>query len=189
VFGKLFIYDTGDDDNREQAEGRFDGDDGVVALPCGSQNELLAGLDRLRGHAIFDRVLVQTHGGPGRITIGGDHLFWTFFGSYIKDMGYDVLFPYYTRIYFDGCNVGAEQGGTDFLEAVGGTLLKRGGGEVYGWTSAGYGYSSWIPFIGGHTVHFSGELKKLYFDPGGVKVSPPPSHDSGGLRSTGRFRH
>ena len=48
--------------------------------------------------------------------------------------------------------------------------------------------SSWIPFIGGHTVHFSGYLKKAYFGPGGVKLAPPPARDpfdDGGRREHG----
>ena len=55
---KLFIYDTYDEDNRKQAEGRFDDSSDIVALPAASKEALLAGLDRLvKANAVFDRAI------------------------------------------------------------------------------------------------------------------------------------
>jgi hypothetical protein len=179
VHNKLFIYDSVDDDNREQAEGRFDHDDDIFFVPCASGDQLRDALDRLVPNpaARFNRVLVQTHGGPGRIKVGTEHLFWTYFGSYLKGRGYEALFPTYTKIYFDGCNVGADDDGTDFLLAVGSTLLLRGGGVVAAFTNPGYGFDGWAPFVGGHTLHyrspFSNSLKEAYFGPGGHLIDPP----------------
>ena len=83
------------------------------------------------------------------------------------------MFPSFTKIYFDGCSVGADDEGTEFLLAVGGTLLRSGGGVVSGYTSPGYGLNGWAPFYAGHTIHVSGSLKVLYFGPGGRLVDPP----------------
>jgi len=95
----------------------------------------------------------------------------------MRDSGYDELFPHYTVIVFDGCNVAADDGLDEcfkFLSAVGGTWLRRAGGVTYGWTSSGYRLlDGWIPFVGDHTVHFCGNVLKLYFGPGGRMVDPP----------------
>jgi hypothetical protein len=173
---KLFIYDALDDDNREQAEGRFDDDYDITPLPCRSLAHLMANLDLLKGRFVFSHVLFQTHGGPGRITIGPDRLYWTTFTDTMKDSGYDALFPFYTLIYFDGCNVAAADGldeGLNFLSAVGHAWLLRAGGQGFGWTSAGYASWGSFPLIGGHTMHFTGNVVRLYFGPGGRMVNPP----------------
>jgi hypothetical protein len=166
---KLFIYDA---DDSEQAENRFDPGE-VTAISAGSKLELIEALDRLvqRG-ATFDRVLVQTHGTPGGIQFGGVHIFDVQIRDEFAGRNYSALFPTYTRIYFDGCNVGATSMGTDFFLAVGAVFLRRSGGEVLGYTNPGY-YMGWLPLVGGHTHHFLGELKTLYFGPNGVQVENP----------------
>jgi hypothetical protein len=190
-YGKLFIYDTADDDNRKQAEGRFSENAGILALPCASADELEAGLDRLVAkRAVFDRVLVQTHGEPGMIRFGDDahpdRLYWSYFGSAIKNKGYEALFPLFTKIYFDGCNVGTGQKGDDFLEAVGGTLLRKAGGITMAFENAGYAPSAWIPFIGGHTLHLNDlSAKNFYFAPGGLRVKHSIDDDPNGKLNVG----
>jgi hypothetical protein len=174
MYSKLFIYDAEDDDNREQAEARFNEGAGVHPLPCRSLEDLMDSLDRLRGRMIFNHVRFQTHGHPGHIRMGPDRLYDTTFEFGMKDKGYDELFPSYTLIYFDGCNVAADDEGTDFLIAVGGAWLRRAGGETFGWTNPGYGFGG-FPFIGGHTVHLrsTGNVVRVYFGPGGRMVNPP----------------
>jgi hypothetical protein len=173
-YHKLFIYDAADEDNREQAEARFDPGE-VHHLPCRSLNDLIDGLDRLKGRNIFKHVLFQTHGSPGRIIIGSDDLYWSAFHD--MEGRYDDLFPYYTFIYFDGCNVAADlyghDVGVDFLISVGGALLRQAGGETFAWTNPGYGFGD-FPFIGGHTVHlpFTGNVVRVYFGLGGRMVNP-----------------
>ncbi len=172
---KLFIYDVSDEDNEDQALGRFDVDE-VEWVGVSTMKNLLAALDRLVRHrATFDRVLVQTHGHPGHVDFGNDHIWDITLEREFAARNYHTLFPQYTRFYFDGCNVAEGSLGTEFLEAVGPIFLRMGGGVAQGWTSAGYGYSSWVPFIGGHTIHWSGGFKSISFAPGGNKVPDLPS--------------
>lgn len=174
MFGKLYVYDSSTEEDRSQASGRFGASDGVRSYGVDSKAALRFILDRLVAEkAYFSRLLVQCHGGPGNLKIAGGSIWDTTLRDDFTGRGYEGLFPLYTRIYFDGCNVAEGSLGTDFLAAVGKLFLRRGGGEVIGWTSAGYGMSGWIPFIGGHTVHFSGYAKTLYFRPGGVQYTPP----------------
>jgi hypothetical protein len=181
-FRKLFIYDTGDEDNREQAEGRFDKSDDLVPVPCASQAELEVGLDKLlKEGKVFNRVLFQTHGRAGALRFGDDEhkdaIYNVTFQFNWAKKGYDALFPVYTKIYFDGCNVGEGDEGTDFMEAAGGCFLKRAGGEVKAFINPGYGMSLWIPFLGGHTIHFHNGLKVFFFNAGGKRADPPPYVD------------
>jgi len=170
--GKLFIYDEEDED---QADDRFDSDD-VTALAVGSTEELLAALDRLvASHATFDRVLFQTHGASGVIKFGDHHVYDITLTGRFAGRRYHTLFPWYTRIYFDGCNVAVGSEGDKFLTAAGNVFLRISGGETFGWTSYGYGYSGWVPFIGGHTIHFTGEVKKFHFSPGGILIPEAPT--------------
>jgi hypothetical protein len=171
---KLYIYDSTSDADTAQADGRFDEDD-VVTLGVPSREALTAALDRLvRQRVYFNRVLFQTHGEPGCIKFDGLRIYDTTLQEYFAPRNYHTLFPMYTRIYFDGCNVADGTSGTEFLQKVGKIFLKLGGGEAFGYTSPGYGISGWVPFFGGHTIHFSGQLKKLFFNPGGVQFTPPP---------------
>jgi len=191
MFGKLYIYDLSSPEDRDQARKRFDDDDDVRAVGVTSKMHLLADLSRLVVEkTYFSRLLVQTHGGPGHIKLDGDSIYDTTLKSDFAGRGFHKLFPFYTRIYFDGCNVADGSLGSDFLETVGSIFLRNGGGEVFGWTSPGYGMSSWIPFIGGHTIHFSGNLKKMYFSPGGTKTVPPPAPNpfGGGQRLERGFK-
>jgi hypothetical protein len=171
---KLYIYDSTSDADVAQADGRFD-DDEVYTIAAPSTERLLLALDRLvAGRARFSRVLFQTHGGPGHIKFDSQSVWDITLKEKFAPRNYHTLFPQYTRMYFDGCNVAEGSLGTEFLQAVGKIFFKVGGGEAFGYTSAGYGVSGWVPFIGGHTLHFSGEMKKLYFKPGGIEFIPPP---------------
>lgn len=181
LFGKLYIYDGSTEEDRSQASGRFGPSEGVRSYGVDGKRSLIFILDRLvQEKAYFSRLLVQCHGGPGNLKINGSSIWDTTLRDDFSGRGYDALFPLYSRIYFDGCNVAEGSLGTGFLEMVGRVFLRRGGGEAFGWTSAGYGMSGWIPFVGGHTIHFSGSLKKLHFRPGGVLYAPPPPKYSPG---------
>ena len=66
--------------------------------------------------------------------------------------------------------------GDDFLNTVASIFLKTSGGEVFGWTNYGYAMPSFLPFIGGHTIHGpSGHVKKFYYRAGAIKFTPPPA--------------
>ena len=63
------------------------------------------------------------------------------------------------RIYFNGCNVGADPGGWDYLAAVAEVFLTPGGGQIFAQTSAGFANP-----INGHTVHLWGSTRTIYVD-------------------------
>jgi hypothetical protein len=184
---KLYIYDKSSWQDALQAAGRFDfADKGVVTLPIASRQDVLDGLDKLLSKgATFDRMLIQTHGNTGRIWFGDDKMWDTSWKTYFSNRKYERLFPAESRIYFDGCDVAAGGMGVEFLRAAGRVFLKGMGGEVVGWTSSGLGLPGWWPFIGGHTIHISGQLVRIRFDhqnPDGKLVSDdglsgPPSSD------------
>ena len=176
MFGKLYIFDGSSEEDRDQAELRF-GEDEVTAIGATSKTHLLAELRGLvAAKAYFSRVLVQTHGSPGCIKFDGKSIYDTTLRDDFAGRGLHRLFPLYTRFYFDGCNVAEGSLGDGFLDMVGRVFLRNVGGEVSGWTSPGYGMTSVLApvFLWGHTVHFSGELKKVFFGPGGVKQAPAP---------------
>lgn len=165
---KVYIYDQTSEIDRRQASGRFDADE-VLTIPIsGGITELRKQFDALLASGqTFNRVLFQTHGGPGRIWFGSEALNKVTLKTHFA--GYTGLFPTATRIFFDGCNVAEGGDGTDFLLAAGYVFLKIGGGETFGWVNVGHGLSGWVPFFGGHTIHFGGgnNLKRIRFFTGG----------------------
>ena len=172
---KLYIYDTNDDINREQAAGRFGDDPDVTTLPVGSIDQLHDFLANLvSNRATFDRMLVQTHGDPGTIYFGDEAM-----GSLVLDSDFAIkdyykLFPGYTSIYFDGCRVAMGESGSDFLRSAGAAFLRGLGGRTFGYTNFGYGFPGWVPVIGGHTLHVLGQMKRFDFGPGGVLLQESP---------------
>ena len=165
---KLYIYDQSSEIDRKQAAGRFGDDDGVLTIGVPSERDLLNALHDLTNKRMtFNRALFQTHGGPGGIWFSNDWVSKYTIDAYFAPFA--ALFPHAARIYFDGCNVADGGDGTDFLLKVGEVLLVNGGGETMGWTTLGHGVWGWVPFIGGHTIHFGGEdaLKRIRFFPGG----------------------
>jgi hypothetical protein len=88
----------------------------------------------------------------------------TVFGG--KD--YQNIFPSFTRIYFDGCNVAEGDFGWLFLQEVGKALCQAGGGVVFGWTSKGYTLK-----VGNHAlphkwVHPTGDVRYVVMAKGGT---------------------
>lgn len=166
---KLYIYDKSSNIDRSQADGRFGPGDDVVTAAVESTEQLTSELKRLASlSATFDRVLFQTHGNKGMIFFGDTAVKADDFSGIVD--GSEVMFPTWTRVYFDGCNVADGDEGWVFLEAVGKALLKKAGGAAYGWTSAGIGLPGWIPFIGGHTGHPFGDVRLVSFGAGGIPL-------------------
>ena len=162
---KLYIYDKNDGTDRSQADGRFDPSDEIVTLAVLSTDELKNQLQQLVStNNTFDRVLFQTHGNSGIIAFGDQIVGADDFAGLVG--GCEVMFPIFTRVYFDGCDVADGDEGWNFLEAAGKALFKKGGGMTYGWTSLGFGLPGWIPFIGGHTAHPWGDIRIVTFSPG-----------------------
>lgn len=172
---KLYIYDSTSTLDRAQALCRFGKSSDIVILPVASANQLAAELTKLKSSGVtFDRMLIQTHGNSGMIFFNHQALTATGLLVQFSGKGYDVLFPTYTRIYFDGCNVAEGDDGKNFLTTAGTIFLQNGGGEVFAYGSLGTAMPSWVPFIGGHTVHFNAGLVTIQFSPGGKVFTPPP---------------
>jgi hypothetical protein len=166
---KLYIYDASSRIDRVQAAGRFAGEKDVLSIGIRSGiDNLKRVLDQLVGnHQMFNRVLFQTHGSPGGIWFGNDKVTANTWKTTLRT--YASLFPGFTRVYFDGCNVAEGGEGTDFLFAAGNVLLVGGGGDVLGWKNLGFGMPGVFSSIGGHTLHLGGSknLKRIRFFPRG----------------------
>ncbi|AUD01092.1 DUF4347 domain-containing protein [Spirosoma pollinicola] len=135
-----------------------------IKKPVINVNEMRQALDDLlRTNTSVEQLLIETHGGPGKIGIGVDVIDHTFVNSWFGDRGYERLFASSARILFNGCNVAEGANGWRFLEAFGTVFLKLNGGQVTGWTSGG----SSNPF-NGHVVHLWGDVRSVFFAPGGT---------------------
>ena len=116
VASKLYIYDKSSEIDREQAAGRFEGDDDVltIGVSLGVMN-LKKVFDQLLGsNQTFNRAVIQTHGGPGKIYLGNEFIDSNVWKGTFYGLNYEKLFPKFTRMYFDGCNVAEGGRGTDF---------------------------------------------------------------------------
>jgi len=176
---KLYVYDSSSTLDRKQAAGRFSGDSGITTLGVGSVQELHLGLARLVANGVtFNRVLFQTHGNSGMIFFNDRTITASDFSTTFASGAYYRLFPQRTKVYFDGCNVAAGDQGWGFLSAAGKALLRNAGGITMGYTSLGTGFPGWLPFKGGHTVHFAGGLRFIEFRPGPVWASQFDANDA-----------
>ena len=115
----------------------------------------------------YKAAIFLTHGASGKIAFDGNDLAPPQFKMYFENKGIEKLFPRQTRLYFAGCNVAAGDAGWDFLEAAGRTLLKVGGGLVFGWTSYGVAVPSWFRPGTGNIVHLWGDVRNVTIKPGG----------------------
>ena len=163
----LHIIDNNDASIRETSAARSDS--GRVILCSQSVAEVTAALDRfVAENRRFDRILFETHGGPGRILFGSESLTGEWMRSNWGGRNYGQLSLGWTRIYFNGCNVAAEERGWQFLEATANLFLNRG--EVFGHTSIGMVLPiySWLT---GHVVHATGDLRKVTKAAGGPSLT------------------
>jgi hypothetical protein len=79
---------------------------------------------------------------------------------------YSGVFPFFTRVYFDGCNVAEGDAGWLFLQEIAKSLCRIGGGVVFGWTSLGF---STRGFHWPHKwVHPWGDVRYVVAAPGGA---------------------
>lgn len=179
---QLYIY------GEEPRHARHDESEGIagmiqaadtIKLGARSLTELHAGLASLVAQGkTFRRVLVMTHGSPGSLSFGKDRINSSVLLGF-AGKGYERLFPKTTKVYFSGCSVAAAPAGWQFLETFGQVLLKAGG-YTMGWTSTGYGWNDAFSrlFLGGHSLHFSGDIRHVLFDVGG-RVIERLSYDGG----------
>ncbi|HEX5431365.1 MAG TPA: hypothetical protein VFW83_05330 [Bryobacteraceae bacterium] len=177
--GKLYIYDSTSRIDRWQASGRFSKNSGVTTVPAGSAAELQRSLaDLVAKGQTFNKVVFQTHGNSGMIFFNHVPITASDFRSSFAGKGYDRLFPRKTKIYFDGCVVAQGSAGWDFLVAAGETFLRGPGGLTMAYTSVGSGIPGWVPLIGGHTEHFTGNLRLVEFKAGGAESNRFESNGS-----------
>ena len=121
-----------------------------------------------------------------------DAVHWGDISSIFGGVDYRRIFPSFTRVYFDGCNVAEGNYGWLFLQEIAKALCGAGG-VVFGWTSKGYALSAW-----GHTAphkwfHPWGKVRYVVAKPGGViddmfdtediasAISPSPAERRFGL--------
>ena len=154
----LHIYDSSDWTIRLTAGRRG----AANSLGCPDLQTLMNGLDAfVQANTQFDRILFETHGGPGVIGFGN----YTVDAQTLRAMiarRYTALAGPNARVYFNGCNVAEGTAGWPFLEAAAALFLTVGGGQVFGQTSLGFAN----PF-NGHVVHLWGSTRTLFVDSGG----------------------
>jgi hypothetical protein len=191
--GLLQIYD-GDDEATVETAGDRDGVSRSVAVHGGVAGFVKAMSDLVADGRPYDRVVIETHGGPGVIKFNGESVYDITLRDKFK-ADYRKLFPLYTRLYFNGCNVaeGGDSLGWGFLETAGRMFLAGGGGQVFGHTSPGYAFPGWAPLVGSHTVHFSGETRYVDIARGGAVVKRGSREEDNrklmkGISMTPRFR-
>jgi len=130
----------------------------------------------------YKRAVVTCHGKPGVIRFDGNDIDSKRLKELFENKGYDKMFPGKTRIYFNGCNVGDEEIGLEFLETAGSIFLKRGGGEVFAMDNKGVFFDKvvsgltlpWGGWMHGHVAHPFGTIRSVQVYPGGVVVRDTP---------------
>jgi hypothetical protein len=128
----------------------------------------------------FKRVVITCHGSPGLIRFDGNDCAVEQLKTYFANKQHYRLFPLPTRMYFNGCQVGAEEKGWQFLETAGKIFLRQAGGTVFAHTTDGYLANAWGIFTSlgmyagsyGHVVHDSDDDKTRYvtIGPGGAVI-------------------
>jgi Domain of unknown function (DUF4347) len=181
----LHIFDASDWSIRLTASQReYKG----TRVPCGVADEptgLIGFLDAfIAVGQSFDSVLFETHGAPGRISLGPFEYDAKWLRAVSARSGYWRLTTPNARVYFNGCNVAADDVGWEFLEAAASLFIGKGGGQVFGQTSLGFAN----PFSG-HVVHLWGDTRSVFVDfngntvrmtnaTPGVAIPPPRPSDS-----------
>jgi LysM domain len=110
----------------------------------------------------FKKAVFTTHGNEGLIAFNDQIINADILYSRYYNRGFDRLFPGRTRILFNGCNVAGGDAGWRFLLAAARSFLRVGGGEIFAWTSTGYG-----TFGAGHVRHYSGNVRSVFVSAGG----------------------
>ncbi|MEK7722877.1 MAG: hypothetical protein AAB336_00875 [Acidobacteriota bacterium] len=147
--GLLHIYDSSDKEIAEKAKKRVS----EKSLPISNIDELQTALnDLLHERKVFDRILFETHGYPGIIRFNGKSIDTNYWKA--KKGRYEFLTAQITRIYFNGCNVGEDEVGWQFLEAVAEAFMVTTSGEVFAHDTKGRS----LPFID-HVFHIFGRTR------------------------------
>lgn len=161
----LVIYDA-DDSNITAGVNRRTDLETIVRLPITNDgSNFLSSLDGLVSSGqTHHRILFDTHGSGGTLAFGNAGVNASWVRANMAGRGYDGICSGSTRIYFNGCNVAEGASGWEFLRAIAGVFLLRGGGSVFGHTSLGISVR-WGLYP--RTVHLWGDVRTVYVAPGG----------------------
>jgi hypothetical protein len=128
----------------------------------------------------FERVMFYTHGNVGAIFFGDERNNRQIDVSVLPALQkYNVLFPFFCRMYFAGCNVADGDEGWQFLATAGRVFFPKRGGVTFGWTSKGFfdggnliKLLAPLPSLAlsGHEDHLWGDARYVFTGPGGVTV-------------------
>jgi len=127
--GLLNIYD-GDDVWLARAADEARDAEYAIAVKGGTGGFVRALDDLVKQGKTFDRAVISTHGGEGRILFSGERIFAADWKK-LAGRGYERIFPLGARIYFPGCNIAVGEAGWDFLAEAGKLFLRLGGGLVF----------------------------------------------------------
>lgn len=156
---RLSIYDSADKVMRGIGTGR----DAAAKIAADSVASVRAGLDGLvAGKQRFNRVVFDTHGSEGQIVFGEDGFGAITWRTMFAGRGYEDLFPFFSKMYFSGCNVSDTGEGWDFLEAASDVFFKAHGGVTMAYTSLGF-TTRWGNV---DPKHLLGELRLIVSMPG-----------------------
>ena len=157
--GRLAIYDSADSMIANIGRDR----DADARIGVDSVAKLGAGLDQLvASRQQFKRVVFDTHGSEGKVWLGNEAVSSDTWRTQLKGKGYERLFPFFSKMYFSGCNVSDDDVGWSFLEAASETFFAGLGGVTMAYTSLGL-TTRWGHF---NPKHFWGELRLVISMPG-----------------------
>lgn len=189
---RLAIYDADDSSCRSFGENRDASRKLAISGGVAALKNSWDGFVKSPGGP-YSRVVFDTHGNKGMIFFKHEAVLWGDVSRIFGGVDYGRIFPSFTRVYFDGCNVAEGDFGWLFLQEIAKALCGKGGGVVFGWTSKGYALSVW-----GHTAphkwfHPWGKVRYVVAKPGGFiddmfdtediasAISPTPAERRFGL--------
>src|SRR5262249_6529340 len=166
----LHIFDADDHGISATARSRTVRGARMLLGITGGVASLVPALDALPSRGtVYDRILFETHGSPGRLYFNHQALDANWVLASMKGRRYEALCPQSAHVYFNGCNVAAGREGMRFLRAMASVFLLAAGGVVFGHTSLGYELPLYSGFTG-RVVHVGGEVRRIYYASGGREL-------------------
>lgn len=120
----LYFYDSTDSNIVNEARSLGNSNPDIIIRGVKSYTDVLTALDvSIRNRQKFANIYFNTHGSPGFVDLpeGSLNLINTFQLKTRKD-----IFSRHGRVLFMGCNVGEDEVGWKFLDAVGRDLVHNG---------------------------------------------------------------
>lgn len=164
---KVHIYAdiTGDwrPSDRHVAEEHAEERSGEKIIGVNSIDTLLSTLNQMAEKAtVLDAMDFHTHGSPGSLSIGSEHLNFDTLGRFRGEQ-FPRIFRPGAVIELSGCNVAEGPEGELFLAEFGSIFLKNNGGRVKASTGAGLA----DPLFTGDVYHPTGRWLTAQVRPGG----------------------